>query len=312
MPWPLRLRRIVREQRIDLVHVHSPLTAAIARLALPRGGVPIIYTEHNEWTMYRRPTYWLNALTYHRNARSLAVSNRVAASVRYPRGLRWLPGPRVETHYQGLDRDAFLDGLPPKPFDKGTLGIPPDAPVIGSVAHFRREKGHRYLIAAAKLLQPNLPGFRLVLVGGGPEEASLRAAVRAGGLDQQVIFAGERQDVAHIVSCFDVFVLASLHEGLPVALLEAMASGVPAVVTDAGGNAEVVQHGRQGLVVATHDPVSLAAAIFELLSDPGRRGQMGSAGQRRAAEFDLSRSVSALTTIYREVLQSRCPCHGVG
>jgi glycosyltransferase involved in cell wall biosynthesis len=104
------------------------------------------------------------------------------------------------------------------------------------------------------------------------------------------------------VAAFDVFAMSSLHEGLSIALIEAMALGRPVVVTDVGGQAEVVQHGTQGLVVPPDEPASIARSIVALLRDDGLRSRMGDAGRTRAMAFDIRRSVARTQEVYEELL----------
>lgn len=298
--WVRALCALVRDGRIDLVHVHSPVAAAVARVALPRR-VPIVYTEHNVWPRYRSPTRWANALTFARNAHVFAVSGEVAASIRYPRPLRGLGMPPVEVLHHGVDpkhleRWSNPDGA------LAELGIPDGAPVVATVANFKGHKGHRYLLEAASIVRRSLPQARFVLVGAGPTEPSVRERAATLGLDGSVVFAGPRDDALRIAGASDLFVLPSEQEGLPIALLEAMALGRPVVATRVGGIPEVVEDGRQGILVPPRDPAALAEAILALLGDPGRRARMGEEARRRAADFDLRRAVRRIEDVYEEVL----------
>jgi glycosyltransferase involved in cell wall biosynthesis len=299
--WLPRLRKLVRERGIDLVHSHSPLVAAGARASLWDRNLKRVYTEHNVWECYHRATYWANLLTFPRSHHVFAVSDHVRASIRYPGLFRFLPTPPIETLYHGLDPAAVRqwqtsDGV------RAELGIPPDAPVFGAVANFRAEKGHRHLVTAATHVIREIPDARLVLVGQGPLEADVRRQVRNLGLDGSVIFAGHRRDAPRIAGSFDVFTLSSIHEGLAIALIEAMALGVPAVVTRVGGLSEVVEHGKQGFVVAPARPQVLADAIITLLQDRALRSRMGAAAAERASIFDIRKAVSRVEQVYEELL----------
>jgi glycosyltransferase involved in cell wall biosynthesis len=289
--WPLKLRRLARARDVDLVHAHSPYAAAGARVALPRR-LPLVYTEHNVWESYRRPTYWANRLTYARNDHVFAVSERVRAS------LRPLRMPPAETLYHGYDptRLGAADGA------RAALGIPADAPVVGTVANFRPHKGHRHLLEAADRVRRAVPDVRFVLVGAGPLEGAIRDQARALGLGDNLVLAGYREDAARLAGAFDVFALASVYEGLSIALVEAMALGTPVVVTEAGGLPEVVEHARQGLVVRSGDAPALAAGILALLEDPGLRARLGEGGRRRAADFDIRRATRRIEEVYEELL----------
>jgi glycosyltransferase involved in cell wall biosynthesis len=299
--WLPRLRRLVRRRQIDLVHSHSPMVAAGARAALFGTSVRRVYTEHNVWECYHRATYWANLLTFPRSQHVFAVSDHVKESIRYPAPLRFLRMPPVESLYHGLDPEAVAgwrtsDGV------RAELGIKEDAPVFGAVANFREKKGHRYLIDATALVLRELPEARLVLVGQGPLEGELRRQVRELGLDGAVVFAGQREDAPRIAASFDVFALASVHEGLAIALIEAMAQGIPAVVTSAGGLPEVVEHGKQGLIVEPRQPRQLADSILTLLVNPRTRSEMGEQARKRAAVFDIRNAVRRIEEVYAELL----------
>lgn len=300
--WIGRLRHLVREHEIDLIHDHSPYVAIGTRLGLKGRSHPrLVYTEHNVWQSYHRATYWGNLLTYPRSDHVFAVSDHVRKSICYPRPLRLLPMPVVETLHHGLDPAAvsgwsFSDGV------RQELGIPEDAPLVGTVANFRASKGHRILLDAAVRVRRAVPNVRFLLVGRGPLESDIRRRVRNLGLDRTVVFAGARDDAPRLAGAFDVFALSSVYEGLAIALIEAMALGRPAVVTRVGGLTEVVEHGKQALVVNPADPEALADAIVTLLQDADLRRQLGEAGRLRAAEFDIRRAVRRHEEVYAGLL----------
>jgi glycosyltransferase involved in cell wall biosynthesis len=299
--WVARLRGLVRSRNIRLVHAHSPYAAIGARLGLPRS-IPFVYTEHNLWQRYRPETRWGNTLTFPRNDYVIAVSEQVRASIHYPSALRALRAPPVQTLYHGVDHAALStqdcpDGL------RASLGLTDANPVVGTVANLKAHKGHRYLLSAAVLIRRSCPDVRFVLVGRGPLEDELRQQARRMGLDGTVIFTGFREDAARIASIFDVFVLPSEHEGLPIALVEAMALGRPVVVTDAGGNAEVVRNERDGLVVPTKSPKAIAEAVVSLLRDDGLRSRMADAATQRSMAFDIAHVVPKVERIYERLVR---------
>jgi glycosyltransferase involved in cell wall biosynthesis len=302
--WVTRLRRLVEENQIDIIHAHLPYTAIGARLAFWRDRrVRIVYTEHNMWTRYKSITAWANALTFPRNNHVFAVSNEVSGSVEYPRALSRRHRPPLETLYHGPDPAAVgrwvgADGV------RDEFGIPDGVPIVGTVANLKTHKGHKYLLRAAVRVREVHPQARFVLVGLGPLEAELRREASELGLDGAVIFTGFREDAQRLMQAFDLFVLPSLHEGLPIALVEAMALGVPAVVTRAGGTPEVIREGRDGYLVEPRDPDALAARIAGLLSDDDLRQRMGAEARLRAEVFDIRRSVERMEGLYRELLQA--------
>lgn len=300
--WVARLRRLVRSRPFDLVHAHLPFAALGARLALGPGGPPVVYTEHNVWERYRPAMRWANALTYRRNAAVIAVSDAVQASVRAHENA-FVRVPSIETVVHGVDLDETHHGADAARRARRVLGLGPDELVIGTVANFTPKKDQHTLLAAVALLPRSLP-WRLVLVGSGPLEVSLRAAVDELGLGHRVMFAGSRDDVPEILPAFDVFVLSSRYEGLPISLLEAMAAGVPVVATAVGGIPDAVADGVTGVLLPPGDPGVLADALGGVLGDSDRRVRMGAAAREAAERFSILPAVRTIEQIYERVL----PC----
>lgn len=299
--WIPALRALVRDERIDLVHAHLPYTGIGARVAQLGLRTKLVYTEHNDWSSYRRATYLANALTFWRNDHVFAVSEAARTSIRYPAALAALPMPSVETLHHGVDINTFHtqgtgDGI------REELRLPPTAPLVVTVANFRREKGHDNLLSAAAIVRQEMPDVRFLLVGQGPLEADVRRNVARMSLESTVVITGPRQDVHRVISASDVFVLPSHYEGLPIALIEAMALGLPSVVTRVGGTTEVVRNRREAIVVAPKDPGGLAAAIMDVLRDRSLFERLGSEARKRAQHFDIKASVHTVESVYDRLL----------
>jgi glycosyltransferase involved in cell wall biosynthesis len=300
--WVGRLRDLVASQRVDLVHAHSPVAAVAARLAL--GGdrsVRHVYTEHNVWARYHPATKWANLLTIARCDQVFAVSDHVRDSILYPRWLGWRRMPPVETLFHGIDHEETRRWAAPDEA-RADLGVPSGVPLVGTVANLKSHKRLDVLIDAASLVRRQLPDARFVIVGQGPLADDLRMQVRTRGLTDTVTFTGFREDAQRLASAFDVFALSSDHEGLSIALIEALALGRPGVVTAVGGLTEVVRNGVEGIAVPPRDPARLADAIVDLLRDPGRRAEMGARGVERAKAFDIRHAVRRMEEIYGELL----------
>lgn len=301
LAWAGRLGDLIRRRGIDLLHTHSPYPAAVARGAFGRKECAVVHTEHNLWDRYHKATYWANLLTFRHNKHVFAVSDHVRSSIRYPRGLTGLKMPPLETLYHGPDPAAIsqwasLNGA------RQELGIADNARVVGTVANFKSHKGYEYLIDAVAEVRRHVPDVRFVLVGRGPMEPEMRSRSARAGVENAVIFAGYREDAPRIVKSFDLFVLPSIHEGLSIALVEAMALGKPSVVTRAGGLPEVIEDGRQGFVVPPRDPHALAQRIVQVLDDPAMARRFGDAAIERAADFDIRNSVRRSEEVYESVL----------
>ena len=296
--WVGRLRALIQAHGIELAHAHSPVAAAGLRLVAGREA-RVVYTEHNLWGRYHPATYAANLATFRRNDHVFAVSDEVRDSIRYPGPLRRLPMPPIETLHHGLDPAAAPvapDGA------RRELGIPEDAPLVGSVANFKAAKDHATLLRAAAQVRQAVPSVRFVLVGQGPLEADTRRLAAELGLDGTVCFAGFRSDARRLMASFDVFALSSTYEGLPIALIEAMATGCPAVVTRVGGTPEVVADGVHGLLVPPRDPAALAAGLLRLLGDRELRAGMGAAAAARAQDFDIRKAVRRMEQVYARLL----------
>ena len=298
--WPWRLHRLLADRQYGLVHTHMPVPAAAVRLlALGRHAPRLVHTEHNVWDRYRTATRWANALTYRRNDAVIAVSHAVAASV--PPGRRY-PGDWLSVVHHGPDLTGAPTGPQARADARAALGLPADAVVIGTVGNLTPKKDQATLLTAYAELRREHPRARLVLIGAGPLDGRLRTRAAELGLDD-VVFAGSRPDVPALLAGLDVFALSSRQEGLPVALMEAMTSGLPSVVTRVGGMPEVLDDGEQGYLVPPADPGALSEALGRLVADPALRGRLGAAARERSARFDVAGAQQAVEAVYRRVLR---------
>ena len=179
----------------------------------------------------------------------------------------------------------------------------PDAFLVGCVGHLARHKGHGTLLDATAQLAETLPHLRLLMIGEGSERTRLEARAAEGPLAGRVTFVGFRDDVPRLVAALDLLVLPSISgEGSPAVIKEAMACGVPVVATDLEGVREIVEDGRDALLVPVGDPDRLAAAIRRAASDAGLRRNLTAAGRVRVKEFSSDRMVERTLEVYRHVL----------
>ncbi|MGA9278006.1 glycosyltransferase, partial [Ilumatobacter sp.] len=300
--WPWRLRTAM--DGVDIVHSHSPVPAVAARLAsltLPRSRRPaLMTTEHNSWASHRRPTRWANRLTSGLDDYTIAVTDEAAAS------LRGAAARRVEVITHGIDVAGIAGTARSRKDMRASLDVGDGEIVIGTVANFRAQKDYPNLLHAARAMTDAGVAFRIVAVGQGPDEDSIVALRDRLGLENHVLFAGFRADAVDVMAACDIFVLASAWEGLPVAVMEALALGLPVVATRVGGVTESLDEAEAALV-PPRDPAALAAALIGLVTDPDQRTQRGEAAVAAASRFDVAHATKEITDRYVELAAARSP-----
>jgi sugar transferase (PEP-CTERM/EpsH1 system associated) len=292
----VKLVRLMRRERIDVVHTHLWTSSLWGRLAALLAGVPVrIVTEHNIDTWRRRPHFLADRLLARFTHHFIYVSREVEAFYRQRLGLAESRGRVV---LNGVDTAALQ-----APQDVATvrarMGLPTDAVVAGVVGRLEARKGHRYFLEAMSHLLAQEPRLHGLVVGEGKEREALEAQRVASGLDGRLSMIGYWPQLAEALAAIDVFVLPSLMEGHPLAILEAMAAGKPVVTTRVGGNPEAVEDGVTGLLVPPGDSAALGQAIAALVRDPARARAMGEEGRRRVERmFSLEASIRANQEIY--------------
>ena len=290
--WPLRLRRLARG--FDVVHLHSPAVAAMARplLRTLRRAPALVSTEHNVWSGHSWPTRLANAVTLPFDHERLAVSQQVVDSSWRP----WRAKTRVLVH--GIPAARLRVDPAERTAARREQGWREDDVVVVVVANLRAQKDYPTLFRAAAAAIAAEPRLRFVSIGQGPLEAALRAELARHGLGERFVMLGYHPDPRSVLAGADVFTLTSRDEGLSIALLEAMASGLPPVVTAVGGIPTVVTHERDALVVAPGAPQQLADAYVRLAREPELRTTLSQRAHRRAEDFDIARAARELEATY--------------
>lgn len=294
--WPLRLAKMVRSGDYDIIHVHSPMPGSIARLAARSKGrrrPKIVTTEHNAWGTFVRPTRWLNRLTSRWNDSAFAVSDEVRDSMHGGSG-----GAVPVTLAHGIDVAHAASFSSQRSAARAEFGISDDEFVIGTVANFRVQKDYPNLLEAARQLTARGVAARWLIVGQGPLEMETRQLAHTLALGDRSLFTGFRPDAVRVMSAFDVFTLASSWEGLPVALMEALALGLPVVSTGVGGVAEAMEDGVDAILVPPRSATALADAWQRVMTDEGERAALSAAARSRSPEFDVSRAQRAIEAEY--------------
>lgn len=303
--WIPDLRRALADA--DVVHVHSPVLASAARLlarTLPPAVRPaIVTTEHNEWTSHRTPTRLLNGLTAPLDAHRWAVSEQV-------RDTAW---PSRRAGFTVLIHGIDTTVAPADPAVRARLrselraelGVADDEVLALTVANLRRNKDYPNLLRAAQSAVAAEPRLRFASVGQGPLESDIAALHAELGLGDAFRLLGFRRDVPELMVAADLFVLGSAHEGLPVAVMEAFAAGLPVVATVVGGVPQQVRDGVEGLLVPPGDPAALAAALVRVARDADLRGRMADAAHARAGHYDIRTAVAEQERVYAAVAPRR-------
>jgi len=304
--FPMTLRaveRIVRDTRADLVHTHGKGAGLYGRLAAWLVGVPAVHTFHGihyesysraSQTLYLALERWLAGLT-HTVINVSETQQEEALALRVAR-----PG-RCVVVVNGID----IDELAARPASgKAALGLNADDHVLGCVARFDPIKRHEVLLEALGRVVKRRPNVVLLLAGEGPEKA--RIDQHADRLKVRVVNPGAIAWQTNPYSSCDLYVTASSKEGLPLAPLEAMASGLAVIATRVPGHQDVVIDGTTGLLVPPGDDAAMSVAIESLLGDPGRRRRMGQAGRERVRkEFTVQSMVAKTAEVYRAAAASR-------
>jgi L-malate glycosyltransferase len=299
-----QLAGIFRERRIDIVHTHKYKDGVIAAFAAWRAGVPhFVRTVHGlaepmtGWNRVKSYVYHaLDHLMLRRSADLIiAVSRRMAEGLREsgfrPTMVTWI--------HNGLDVRQ-IRAASSREAVRREFGIDPDVLLIGTAGRLSPIKGQAGLLRAAAQILETHPTARFLIVGDGPLGSQLVSMASALGLDHACHFIGPRSDVFDLMAALDIFVLPSLNEGIPMALLEAMTLGTPVVVAAVGGMTEVVQDRINGLLVPSGDDRGLADACLELAAKPQLARALAVQARRTIAEgFTHERSGEALLYAYR-------------
>lgn len=297
------LAREIRRAGIDILHLHLPRAAVVGRLAARAVQFrPVVYTEHNVWSGYGWAIRKLNQWTLPWTDHIIAVSDQVRECLL----THGVPSGLLTTIRNGIDIEGIRARAARGSSLKTELGLAPEMPVIGSVANLHPRKALHTLIGALARLRSRFPKVHAVVIGRDDGDGvRLKRLAAQLGVSRAVSFLGPRSDAVALMREFDVFVLSSRVEGLPIALLEAMALRRPIVATVVGGIPEVIGDGRHGLLVPPESVEAVAAAIEKLLLAPSAAAAMGeAAGERVAILCSLDGAAQQHAALYRRLLES--------
>jgi len=299
----LALRELLDAHDIDIVHTHqyTPYVYGVTASLFKRQRV--VFTEHGRFypdrASWKRRLInpWLSLVT----DAIVAISSATGEALRY---YEWFPGSSIRVIYNGIDghrehtNEASVSVLSRL---RCELGIETKHCVFGTISRLDSIKNQSMMIAALAQLLPRNPDCRLLLVGDGPERNTLEQQARTLGIGSQVIFAGYQSPPDAHLQLIDHFLLTSLSEGTSMTLLEAMAAGKSCIVTDVGGNPELVTHNVDGLVIPSNATHELVQRMQALLDDPALSLRLGTAAQKTFAErFELSHMIAAYEALYSQ------------
>jgi glycosyltransferase involved in cell wall biosynthesis len=297
------LVRVARERKASILHVHGYAAADFGRLAARRVGAALVLHEH--FADPRMPAY--QALADRLLARFTDRAIAVSGSTRdFLVRERHVPAARVRLIWNGAPLAEFAPVAPAAALaTRRELGLPAEAPVVGSIGRLSEQKGHRYLLDAAARVLAQRTDARFLIVGDGDQMAPLRRQAEALGIAASVAFAGHRIDVRALLGVLDVFCISSTYEGTPLALFEAMAAGKAIVSTAVDGCREVLEDGVTGLLVPPRDPEALSAALLRCLDDAALRASLARGARDASARFDIGACVAQMQDLYDEVLTEK-------
>jgi glycosyltransferase involved in cell wall biosynthesis len=295
------LSRELRQFRPELLQTFLFHANLVGRIAAWRAGVPRVVcgirVAERRANLHLRLDRWTQRLV----DRYVCVSRGVAD---FSVSIGRLPPHKIEVIGNGVDVSAFDQA---RPADLAPFGIPPSGRVVVTVARLDAQKGLVDLVEAASLLAGSIPDLHFLIVGEGAQRSELETLIAHCGLSGRVHLAGHRSDIPQILRAAFAFVLPSRWEGMPNAVLEAMATGLPVIATHVEGTDELVQPGITGLLVSPQSPPQIASALAELTAEPDRAATMGRAGRERAqSEFLWESVVENYERLYRSLLDSPC------
>ena len=301
----LAIGRFFRRERFDVVHTNTRKMNHVGRWVALATGVPAVFASEDNLCLGRS---WLtraeDRFLARRGGGVIMISEAVKRSFIQVEGL---PASKTHVVYYGLPLDTMAAARRDRSFlrdFRARLGIP-EGPTVVVAARLDPMKSLDTLIEAAALVRAEIPTVQFLLAGDGPEAARLHALCEARGLEACLHFLGGRTDMYDLLQLGDLVALSSLWEGIGLSLVEGMALGMAGVGTDVDGISEVIEDGRNGLLVPPRDPRALAAALVRLLRDPPMRERMASEGARMVAEkFDVRRNAEQLLALYRRAMVS--------
>lgn len=295
--------RLLRSERFDLVHTHSSKAGFVGRVAARLSRTPVIHTPNSLHFLGQRSA--VKRQLFLRAEQVLGqISDRVIAVSAGEQALivehHLAPASRVVCIPNGVDVELLVPSL-----DRASFQVPQGVPLIGTLARLEMQKNPQLFVQAAALLLKALPEAHFVWCGDGSLRGAAEELAADLGIAGRCHWLGYRADALALLAALDVFWLTSHFEGLPHALLEALALGRPSVATAVVGSRDVIAHGRNGILVPPSDPAALARATLDLLASPIHAAALAEEGRALVhSRYSTSRMLAATTQLYHEVAQT--------
>lgn len=298
------LRRLFRAWKPEIVHTHSSKAGVLGRWAARREHVAaIVHTVHG-WSFHDHMHPLVRASYIRLERRAASWCDRIVTVSELDREKGLAVGIGSPDQYVTIREVNDLAPYEEHAGERGAarrrLGLPDDCPVVGTASRFSEQKDPITWVRTAAAIAQQRPDAHFVMIGDGPLRAEAERVAAELGLAARLVTTRLRDDVPELLPAFDVFLLTSRWEGLPLVIPQAMAGGVPVVASSADGNREVVRDRVNGLLVAPQVPAGAATAVVELLDDATLREQLVTAGHNTAGEFGLEQTIPLLESLYRE------------
>lgn len=302
----LALRDFFRAERPNIVHTHSSKTGILGRLAAKAAKVPtIVHTVHG-YAFPGESRQAIKAIFKFLERKAGQVTDRMIVlndtDKAIARDLLGVPESRLTLLPNGVDVDAYAPASPERraALRAGEFGVhDADHVIVGMIGRLWLQKNPQCFVRAAIRVTALRPNVSFFMIGDGEFRAELEAAIQASGDAQRIRILGWRSDVPELLKALDLMVLPSRWEGMPLAILEAMSSAVPVVASDIPGNHHLVEDGSDGRLFPLDDDEALAAALIELVDDPGRRARFSAQARAKVlARYTLSARMDKITAIY--------------
>ena len=301
----LKLYKLLKYGKYDLVHTHSSKPGIIGRLAAKAAGIKCIVHTVQGFAFHQHSSKVQVFLVGLLEKLAGMASHKVIFVNSQDRDvaskMKLVPNHKMVTIHNGVDLNQFNSG---KGLKNGN-GIKKNGALVGMVARLWEQKAPQDYIAAIPKVVDKIPDAKFLVIGDGPLETELKKMSDKLGVGENVLFLGWRKDIKDLLKIIDVVVLPSLWEGLPVSILEAMALSKPVVATNIKGNNELVVHGETGYLVKPGNPEEISAYVLKLLNDPSLAQKMGRSGHSRVKKkFALNKIVEQTSSLYEKLLSS--------